>query len=184
MIEWTFERIMYHYMGLPFLCMLGSFRIIQADYFFSFFNFNARSAFIFSIGCFSLVRFSTMLNAAQRTHFHTLTISKTCDLCASFLIPVISKNFQLLLDIKPFRRCIFRLTLCILSLNCHGKLERFTIYNIVLKVIFDNWRHLISDSVWRIDSMVCVLKQLSGKSVFHFVLCSFASVYIFLTKLY
>lgn len=27
MIEWTFVRINYHYMGLPFLCMLGSLRI-------------------------------------------------------------------------------------------------------------------------------------------------------------
>lgn len=49
MIKWTFVRINYHYMGLPFLCMRGSLRITGRLLHIFFQTHCTRSAFIFSI---------------------------------------------------------------------------------------------------------------------------------------
>lgn len=49
MIKWTFVRINYHYMGLPFLCMRGSLRITGRLLHIFFQTPCTRSAFIFSI---------------------------------------------------------------------------------------------------------------------------------------
>lgn len=59
---------------------------LQGDYFI-FLNPCAKSAFIFSIRQF-LVRhsISSILTTSQRINFYFVTISKTCDLCASITI--------------------------------------------------------------------------------------------------
>lgn len=92
MIEWTFVRIIYHYMGLPFLCMLGSLRI-TGRLLHIFKPTRARSAFIFSIRQF-LVRSGISTIPNRRFHFHSLSISESFDSCTSFIISVISANLQ------------------------------------------------------------------------------------------
>lgn len=99
-----FVRIIYHYMGLPFLCMLGSLRI------------TGRLLHIFKtpvpdlplsfpFGSFLVRRWiSTILNASQWVHF---IIPSNSDLCASFFIPIISENLQLLFK-RPNEYYIFK----------------------------------------------------------------------------
>lgn len=76
MIEWTFVRINYHYMGLPFLCMLGSFRITGR--LLHIFNpLPNRSAFIFSILQFLVRHWAfAVLKPSQGVHFHILSMRK------------------------------------------------------------------------------------------------------------
>lgn len=72
--EWTFARINYHYMGLPFLCMLGSFRI-TGRLLYIFKKRPTRSAFIFSIRQFLVRPFvSTVLKPCRRINFHILSM--------------------------------------------------------------------------------------------------------------
>lgn len=77
MIEWTFVRIIYHYMGLQFLCMLGSLRITGRLLHISKtpvpdlpLSFPSGS---FLVRCWT----STVLTASQRINFHISALVKT-----------------------------------------------------------------------------------------------------------
>lgn len=79
MIKWTFVRINYHYMGLPFLCMLGSLRITERLLHIFFKTPPTRSAFIFCIRRFLVRRWVFAdLKPCQRLHFHICNLRRTC----------------------------------------------------------------------------------------------------------
>lgn len=127
MIKWTFVRINYHYMGLPFLCMLGSLRITGRLLHIFKPPPSTRSAFIFSIRQFLVRRWVFAdLKPCQRLHFHIYNLRKTCVrtyFCASyyrqcriiifFFFMFLPQNYRVSCEIPPRRACccVFHMSL-------------------------------------------------------------------------